>query len=167
MGKKLSPSEVETFFSLDRTMNRDGLDDAELDEWFRLCSLISSNLSGPSDAHSNERTAFRVPMSFPVTLRIGDSTFTGDTRDVSVQGVSIGSGESLPVDNRTVHLKIAFSFPRFLRKAECIEMEFSGHVRWSKVGRTSIMNLEFTPLEQDTFETLESILHRYIKTQIG
>lgn len=167
MGKKLSPSELEAFFALDRSMNREGLDEAELDEWFRLCSLISNNLSGPSDAHSSERTAFRVPMSFPVDIKIGDTGYVGQTRNLSVQGVSIGSDEPLPVDNRTVHIGITFSFPRFLRKTERILMRFSGHVRWSKVGRTSIMNLEFTPLEQANFEALESVLHRYIKTQIG
>jgi len=167
MGKKLSPSELEAFFSLDRAMNRDGLDENELDDWFRLCSLISNNLSGPSSAHFSERTAFRVPMTCPVDIRIGETKFAGETRDVSVQGVSIGSNEALPVDNRTVHIDITFSFPRFLRKPEHIVMSFSGHVRWSKVGRSSIMNLEFTPLEEANFEALESVLHRYIKTQIG
>ena len=167
MGKKLSPSDLDAFFSLDRTMNRDGLDGPELDEWFDLCSSISNNLSGPSDAHSSERTAFRVPMVCPAKVRIGDTTFSGETRNVSVQGVSIGSAETLPVDNRTVHVNITFVFPRFLRRAETIEMAFSGHVRWSKVGSSSIMNLEFTPLQQDEFESLESILHRYIKTQIS
>jgi hypothetical protein len=167
MGKKLSPHELEAFFSLDQTMNRDGLDGPELDEWFHLCSSISNNLSGPSDAHSSERTAFRVPIVCPVEIRIGETQFAGTTRNVSVQGVSIGSDQTLPVDNRTVHVTIKFSFPRFLRKAETIEMAFSGHVRWSKVGSSSIMNLEFTPLEQGEFEALENVLHRYIKTQIS
>lgn len=167
MGKKLSPNELESFFVLDRAMNRDGLDGPELDQWFDLCSSITSNLAGPSDAHSSERTAFRVPMACPVNIRIGDSSFKGTSRNVSVQGISIGSSESLPVDNRTVHIDITFSFPRFLRRAESIPMSFSGHIRWSKVGKTSIMNLEFTPLPQDEFEALEQILHRYIKTQVG
>ena len=46
-------------------------------------------------------------------------------------------------------------------------MSFSGHVRWSKIGETSIMNLEFVPLPHDDFEALEAILHRYIKMQIA
>lgn len=167
MGKKLSPSKLEAFFALDRTMNREGLDGDDLDDWFHLCSLITNNLTGPSDAHSSERTAFRVPVSCPVDIQIGETAFTGETRNVSVQGVSICSDEALPVDNRTVHIDITFSFPRFLRRTERVVMQFSGHVRWSKVGRTSIMNLEFTPLEQAKFEALESVLHRYIRTQIG
>ena len=167
MGKKLSPETLESFFNLDRIMNREGLDGPDLDEWFQLCATVSSSLSGPSNAGANERTALRVPMSFPAKIKIGDETFDGKTRNVSVQGISLSSQSKLPINNRTVHVSVVFSFPRFLRRAEKTSMSFSGHVRWSKIGETSIMNLEFVPLPHDDFEALEAILHRYIKMQIA
>ena len=91
MGKKLSPETLESFFDLDRIMNREGLDGPDLDEWFQLCATVSNSLSGPSNAGANERTALRVPMSFPAKIKIGDKTFDGKTRNVSVQGISLSS----------------------------------------------------------------------------
>lgn len=167
MARTLSEAELEEFFRLDRVMNREGLDGEDLDDWFKLCSMVQTTIAGPSNSESNERTAFRVPVKFPVDMTVGGSAFKGVTRNVSVQGASVASAHPLPIDNRTVHLTIHFTFPRFLRRAKVISLDFGGHVRWSKIGRSSIMNLEFLPVPADTFEVLEDLLHQCIRKQIG